>query len=127
MDNTKKIIFIFNEEKKELKTFPKNYQELKNNFVKLYNQNEDFKYQFFYIQSKDKKEKEIKEEQDIFENQMTDLKYCSIPEIHVFRVKLTIINKQSDNDLDLNNVESCESIDNNEKNLDNSNNKKGET
>ena len=57
LDNTKKIILIFNEEKKELKSFPRSFQELKNNFVKLYNQNENFTYKFFYDQYKDKKEK----------------------------------------------------------------------
>ena len=54
-DNKKKIKLIFYEEKKELNSIPKSFQELKNAFIKLYNQNPKFIFNFYFFEQNEKR------------------------------------------------------------------------
>ena len=111
-DKEKKIKLVFNEEKKELKTIPKSFQELKNIFVNIYNQNPKFKFNFYFNENNnDKNRKIIDDQQNNFEQQIKEIKNLNNPEIYVYRINETIIYK-SHIDLDILDVKSSESIEN---------------
>ena len=111
-DNEKKIKLVFNEEKKELNTIPKSFQELKDIFVKIYNQNPKFTFNFYFFEkNNDKNQIIIDDQQNNFEQQIKEIINSNNPEIYVHRINETLIFK-SHIDLDILNVKSSESIDN---------------
>ena len=111
-DNEKKIKLVFNEEKKELNTIPKSFQELKDIFVKIYNQNPKFTFNFYFFEkNNDKNQIIIDDQQNNFEQQIKEIINLNNPEIYVYRINETIIFK-SHMDLDIINAKSSESIDN---------------
>ena len=123
-DNEKKIKLIFNKEKKELNTIPKNYQELKKIFKQIFNPNPKLIFNFYFIEQTDEKDEILIDEGEAFLKQIEEIKNLNNPEIYAFQVN---VSEFFDKSFSFDNAKSFVSIHNNIEEENNSNNDIGET
>ncbi len=113
-DNKKNITLIYSNIKKEMNSIPKNYEELKIAFQRLFEINQppnNFKF-YFIEESEEKDQIYIDENQEYFERHIKEILQNSNPEIYVIP-SLSLLKFASDFSLNANFTESVYNIDNN--------------
>ena len=113
-DNKKNITLIYNNIKKEMNSIPKNYEELKIAFQRLFEINQppnNFKF-YFIEESEEKDQIYIDENQEYFERHIKEILHNSNPEIYVIS-SLSLLNSSSNFSLNAIYTESVYNVDNN--------------